>query len=160
MTHASKPRGLGVIPPAPDPPRQHASERLFDLEALERHKVVDHTQHINMVACALSISTCRPFIGSRINTVQPRPAGVRPQRSALIPRAGAAELFQLAAETAGATKAAVGTVDAPGWVLPAGVVGVTLLSILSGYLLKPGKFHPPLSSLPFRSCRYCPWRKF
>ena len=32
----------------------------------------------------------------------------------------------------------VGDVSAPSWVLPAGVVVVTLGSILSGYLLKPG----------------------
>jgi len=32
----------------------------------------------------------------------------------------------------------VGDVAAPSWVLPVGVVVVTLGSILSGYLLKPG----------------------
>jgi len=62
-----------------------------------------------------------------------------PSRSGVVTRASAAAIFQIAAETGSEAAAKIGSVNAPDWVLPAGVVIVTALSILSGYLLKPGK---------------------
>lgn len=45
------------------------------------------------------------------------------------------EMWQVAEE--GATQ--YGSVDAPSWILPLGIVVVTVASILSGFLLKPGE---------------------
>lgn len=47
-----------------------------------------------------------------------------------------------AASQAADSTATFGDVSAPVWVLPAGVVAVTLGSILFGYLLKPGAGEP------------------